>query len=161
MRLSFSIPTSLLLFLLPLQTFSSPAPEPIPGTLATQNGPITVPVLSLGAAILAFGGATRVYYQHTDGSIHELVGNGNPSPSRVYVDQIILPTGKARLGTPIVAVDSGNLQIVRATPFGFIPSALIPSNPPSSSSLPSSSTCHPFSPSSHSRFQVRNPNPKS
>lgn len=115
MRLSLSIPTSLLIFLLPSQTLASPAPAPIPGTQATQNGPITIPALSLGGAILAFGGATRVYYQQTDSSIHELVGNGSPNANRVYNDQIVIPAGKVRIGSPIVAVDYGNLAIVRAS----------------------------------------------
>lgn len=113
MRLSFPNPTSFLLLLLPLQTISSPAPEPIPGGLAIQTGPITVPVLSFGGAVAAIQGS-RVYYQGADGALHELVGSGSPSPTNNYNDQIILPAGKARIASPLAVVDyNNNLQIVR------------------------------------------------
>ncbi len=72
-------------------------------------------------------GNSRVYYQALDGSIRELLGIGSPGPNRIYFDQILLPAGRARIGTPIAAIDTSTaLAIVSLTPLpSFLPLFLL------------------------------------
>lgn len=125
MQITLPIPTALLLLSLPFQTFSTPTPE----IQATSNGPLTIPPLSLGAATVNIGGTSRIYWQALDGGVHEALGNGSPGPGRTYVDQILIPSGKARIGTPLSIVDGTNGLIIVTAPPPLFMTLLFPPPP--------------------------------
>lgn len=146
MRFSLPIATSLALFLLPLQTLSCAVQVSIPEAPVTPYGPITVPTLSsTGGAVVNSVSTTRVYYQDSDGTLHELAGSGLPGPNNPYRDHILLGPGRVRLGSPIVAIDlTTGFQIVMKAPFVFcFRSRLYLSYSSHCSSLPSSPLLNP------------------
>lgn len=112
MHFSLPLPKSLILLsLLQHISFAAPAAEPIPAPApipvlgARNNSPITLPYFSSGAALEIKSGETRVYYQSEDGAIHELSGFNSPDSGNAYTDNIILPAGEARKGTPLAVTD--------------------------------------------------------
>ncbi|MCJ1301958.1 hypothetical protein MMC08_004759 [Hypocenomyce scalaris] len=68
-----------------------------------MNEPLYMDGVSSITAIQAPSGATMVYYQAADTSIHELSGTGSPVTGGQYTDSLILAAGQARNNTPLAA----------------------------------------------------------
>jgi len=58
-------------------------------------------------AIQLANGDTRIYYQATDGAIHEAGGNGSVVSGARYSDHILIPAQGVRINTPIAVTTWG------------------------------------------------------
>lgn len=88
----------------------APAPAPAPILLALRgsedNSPSPIkflPNYSSSAAVHDDIGNTLIYYQTSDGAIHELKGYGYPQSINPYTDSVLLKPGQARKGSPLAA----------------------------------------------------------
>ncbi|KAF8957594.1 hypothetical protein BDZ97DRAFT_1924475 [Flammula alnicola] len=60
---------------------------------------------SAAAAVLLSGGsATRIYYQSTDGAIHEAAGAGAAINKPEYTDRVVVADHSVRINSPIAAI---------------------------------------------------------
>ena len=62
---------------------------------------------STSVAIQTASGTTLIYFQHADSSIHQVKGVGPLSSGAKYIDNVLIPSGKGRVNTPLAAVTWG------------------------------------------------------
>lgn len=118
-----SLSTLNLLLLSPLfQTLgtATPAPAPVPAIFQdSSEGPIKLPNYSSSAAVRGLNGESLIYYQPSDGAIHELRGFNyffsgfDKFQTDTFRDTIVLSADKVRKGSPLAVADlDGNFDLV-------------------------------------------------
>ncbi|KAL0572065.1 hypothetical protein V5O48_009883 [Marasmius crinis-equi] len=77
-----------------------------------SSSPSIFPIAYHGAAAavqaIQENSDTRIYYQHTDNSIHQIAVNGLFTTGRVFADDQFVPPEEVLEGTPIVATSFGD-----------------------------------------------------